>query len=98
MTDLGVMRFIPGDASQVILGLEILEPDVPDKRAECLNGIHLVALRADKAQSEALVRVLRKTRFTISGIVVTGVLEGLEARVTQRNGAANKWLGDAAQW
>src|SRR6185503_9554027 len=49
MANLGVPRLIPGDSRQIVLGVEIFKANVPNERAKGFNGIHLIALRADKA-------------------------------------------------
>src|SRR5881397_3596419 len=97
MADLGVARFIPGDAPQIVFGLEIFEANVPNERAERFDGVDFVALRADEAQPDIFVGILRETRFAISRIVVARVLECFETRVANGDRAALEWFRFAAK-
>ena len=76
MPDLGVARLVPGDAREVVLGIEILEADVPEERAERLDRVDLVALGADEAQADGLVGVCVEARLAVGLVVVAGVREG----------------------
>ena len=61
--------------------LKILEPNVPDKGAECFDGIHLIALRANESQPEILVGILWKPFLGISRIIIAGVFESVKTHV-----------------
>src|SRR5439155_13873831 len=97
VTDLGVARLVPGDAREVVLGLKILEPNVPDERAERLDGIDFVALRANEPQAKGFVGIFWEPLLSVGGVVVTGVLESVEARVAQWHSAALERLARATQ-
>ena len=86
MPDLGVARLVPRDPREIVLGVEILEADVPDERPERLDGVDFVALRAHEAHPVGLVGVRREARAAVGLVVVAGVLEGDEARVAQGHG------------
>src|ERR1051325_6968713 len=92
MANFGVTGFVPGDARQIVFGLEIFEPYVPDECAEGLDGVDLVALGADKTKADVFVGVFWKTSFAIGCIIVAGVFEGVEARIAERDCAALKRL------
>ena len=62
MADLGVPGFVPGDAGQIVFRLEVAEADVPEERAEGLDGVDLVALRPQEPQPQVLVGVGGETR------------------------------------
>ena len=84
MPDLRVPRFIPRDPRQVVFGLEIFEANVPNESAKRLDGIHLVALRANEAKAQVLVGILGKAFLLIRRVVVAGVLKRVKARIAQR--------------
>src|SRR5882762_6081802 len=97
MANLCVARFVPGDARKIIFRPKIFEPNVPDERTERLDGVDFITLRADEAQAQILVGVLRKTRRRVGRVVVAGVFERLEADIAQWDGAPLKRPGRAAQ-
>src|SRR5258706_6579385 len=98
MTNFSVSRFIPCDPSQVVLGLKILEANVPNEGAERLDGIDLVALCANETKTQALVGILGKAFLLIRRIVIAGVLERVEAYIPQRCRAARERFEIDSQW
>src|SRR5713226_4414097 len=98
MADLSVPRFIPGDPRQVVFGLKILEANVPNEGAERLDGIHLVALRANETKAQVLVGILGKAFLLICRVVVASVLEGVKPRIAQRYRSARERFGIRSQW
>src|SRR5437588_8830585 len=98
MPDLRVPRFIPRDPCQVVFGLEIFEANVPNESAKRLDGIDLVALRANEAKAQVLVGILGKAFLLICRVVVASVLEGVKPRIPQRYRAARERLGIGSQW
>ena len=97
MTNLSVARFVPGDAREVILGLEVFEADVPNEGAKGFDGVHFVALGANETKAEVLVGIFWESRRAVGSIVVSRVFKGLEAHIAQGHGPALKWFGRAAQ-
>src|SRR6185503_6381203 len=97
VADLSVARLVPRDPRKVILGLKILETNIPDERAERLDRIHFVALRANESKAECFIGILWKTLLPISRVVVPRVFEGVESRVAHRHRAALKRLIRATQ-
>ena len=77
--------------------MKILEPNVPDERAERLDGIDFVALRANEPQAKGFVGIFWEPLLSVGGVVVTGVLESVEARVAQWHSAALERLARATQ-
>src|SRR5206468_11294129 len=85
MTDFRVPGFVPGNSGQIVFGLEILEPNVPDECAEGLDGVHFIALRAHETEAEVFIRILGEARLAVGSVVVAGVLECLETNIAQGN-------------
>src|SRR6266496_4095316 len=98
MPNLGMPRFIPGDPRQVIFGLKILEANVPNESAECLNGIDLIALCADETKTQVLVGIFGKAFLLIRRVIVAGVLKRVETHIAQRYCPSRERFGLHAQW
>src|ERR1051325_9511900 len=97
MADFGVARFVPGNARQVVFGLEILEANVPNECAERFDGIDFIALRANETQANVFVGIFWKTGFAVGSVVIAGVLECVKTRIAQGDRASLIRFGLAAQ-
>ena len=92
MADLRVAGFVPGDPGEVVFRFEVEEADVPQERAEGLDRVDFVALGAQETQPQTLVRVGGKAWLAVGHIVVAGVMERGEPRITLGHGAAEYGL------